>query len=139
VTVDRRAPSWPGNRPSLDERRAVFVYEAARLHADASSSHVVPPPWHRREQAFKDQFVRTVRTMCSEDRKTDPAELHDDWMEAYEAMGWVYGPVRDPDAKTHPDMVPFDDLHPREQAKDTVFIALTEIARLWITDEEDRP
>ena len=51
-------------------------------------------------------------------------------------MGWVYGPVRDVEKKTHPDMVPFDQLEQREQDKDAVFLALCEIARQWIRDEE---
>ncbi len=54
------------------------------------------------------------------------------WVKAYEAMGWRYGPVRDREAKTHPDMLPFDELEQREQDKDAVFVALCEIARLWI-------
>jgi hypothetical protein len=47
-------------------------------------------------------------------------------------MGWTYGPERDPERKTHPDMVPFGDLEQREQDKDAVFLALVEIARDWI-------
>jgi hypothetical protein len=76
--------------------------------------------------------------MCGPDRKSSPEELHDDWVRAYEDMGWRYGPVRDKDAKTHPDMVPFDELGFREQIKDAVFVALCEIARQWIVPDEDR-
>jgi hypothetical protein len=74
--------------------------------------------------------------MCGPDRKTGPEELHDDWVRAYEEMGWTWGEVRDPEAKTHPDMVPFDQLDPRERDKDAVFIALCELARQWVVDYE---
>lgn len=116
----------------LRVRRAIFVYEAARLQAMAVDATVVPERWEEREQAFKDQFLDVVEMMCGLNRKTSPEELHDNWVKAYEEMGWKYGPVRDPDAKTHPDMVPFDELEQREQDKDAVFVALCEIARQWI-------
>ena len=47
-------------------------------------------------------------------------------------MGWVYGEVYDREAKTHPDMVPYWDLGQRERDKDAVFVALCEIARLYV-------
>jgi hypothetical protein len=118
----------------LTERRAVFVYEGARLQAEAVDAPVVPEPWAERDEAFRSQFLDVIDMMCGPDRKSSPEELHDDWVRAYEAMGWRYGPVRDAEAKTHPDMVPFDDLEQREQDKDAVFIALCEIARQWIRE-----
>lgn len=121
----------------LTESRAWFVYEAARLQAEAMNAPVVPEPWEDREEPFKQQFYDVIEMMCGPDRKSSPEELHDDWVKAYEEMGWKYGPERDPEAKTHPDMVPFDELGFREQIKDAVFIALCEIARQWIVPDED--
>ena len=120
---------------SLTEQRAMFVYEGARLQAIAVDAPIVPEPWPEREEPFRAQFRDVIEMMCGPDRKADPEELHDDWVRAYEEMGWRYGPVRDPEAKTHPDMVPFDQLEQREQDKDAVFIALCEIARQWIRDD----
>ena len=57
-------------------------------------------------------------------------------MQAYFAMGWVYGPERCTEAKTHPDLVPYADLNPLERDKDAVFVALCEIARQWVYDHE---
>lgn len=124
---------WPVSGP-LNERRAVFVYEGARMQAAAVDAPIVPEPWPERDEAFRAQFLDVIAMMCGPDRKHSPEELHDDWVRAYEAMGWQYGPVRDREAKTHPDMVPFDDLEQREQDKDAVFVALCEIARQWIND-----
>jgi hypothetical protein len=125
--------TWP-TEGTVNERRAVFVYEGARLQAAAVGAPIVPEPWADRDEAFKAQFLDVIAMMCSTFRKDSPEELHDDWVRAYEAMGWRYGEKRDVEAKTHPDMVPFDDLEPREQAKDAVFVALCEIARQWIVD-----
>jgi RyR domain-containing protein len=119
---------------SITEARARFVYEAARLQAFAVDAPVVPEPFDDRDGPFRLQFLNVIEMMCGPDRKSSPEELHDDWVRAYETMGWRYGPVRDVEAKTHPDMVPFDQLEQREQDKDAVFVALCEIARLWIRE-----
>jgi len=55
-------------------------------------------------------------------------------MQAYFAMGWKFGEVYNSDEKTHPDLVPYADLGQLERDKDAVFVALCEIARLWIYD-----
>lgn len=116
----------------INRQRAWFVYEGARLQAMAVNAPIVPEAYEDREEAFRAQFEQVIERQCGPDRKSSPEELHDDWMRAYEVMGWVYGPVRDVIAKTHPDMVPFDELDPRERDKDAVFVALCEIARQWI-------
>lgn len=122
-------------RSTLEERRAIFVYEAARLQAIAVDAPVVPELWPERDRAFRKQFVAYVDGLCNAAEFPTPEEAHDSWWRAYEAMGWVYGPERDVEAKTHPDMVPFDDLEQREQDKDAVFLALVQIARDWIRPE----
>ena len=50
-----------------------------------------------------------------------PRESHAGWLAEKVATGWVYGPVKDPAAKTHPCMVPFDRLPFSQQAKDVLF------------------
>lgn len=114
------------------EFAAEFVYEGARLQAMAVGAPVIPEPWHEREESFRDQFLEVIEMMMGDGRKSSPEELHEDWVRAYEEMGWVYGAERDAVAKTHPDMVPYRDLEIREQEKDAVFVALCEIARQWI-------
>lgn len=116
----------------LNTRRARFVYEGARLAAIAAKAPIIPEKWGNRERAFIDQFLEVIDRQCGPDRKMSPKELHDDWVEAYEKMGWKYGEVRDTELKTHPDMVPYEELGQLERDKDGVFVALCEIARQWI-------
>lgn len=123
----------------LSVRRAVFVYEAARLQAIAVDAPVVPELWPDRDAAFRDQFVSYLDELCRIDEFPTPEAAHDSWWRAYEAMGWTYGPVRDVEKKTHPDMVPFGDLEQREQDKDAVFLALAQIARDWIASPDSSP
>lgn len=119
----------------LTERCAEFVYEAARLAARAASAPVVPAPWTEREQSFRTQFVAVVERQCGEQRSSSPEELHDSWMQAYHAMGWVYGEVYDRERKVHPDLVSYAELGQLERDKDSVFLALCEIARQYIYEE----
>jgi len=120
----------------LGERRAEFVYNAARLAAIASKAPIVPDQWAEREDAFKKQFLDVIERQCGENRSMSPEELHGSWMQSYLAMGWVYGEVYDREKKTHPDLVPYSKLGQLERDKDAVFVALCEIARQWIYDLE---
>lgn len=47
-----------------------------------------------------------------------PEENHENWMKCKTEQGWVYGEVKDFEKKTHPDMVPFEDMLEVEKKKD---------------------
>ena len=119
---------------TLIARRAAFVYEGARLAAIAANAPIVPEPWCEREDDFRLQFLDVIERQCGPLRSESPEELHGSWMQAYFTNGWVYGEIRDTDARTHPDLVPYAQLGQLEQDKDSVFVALCDIARLWIRD-----
>lgn len=51
-------------------------------------------------------------------------ESHESWCEFKRSGGWVHGPVKDPVAKTHPCLVPYDELPPAQQLKDQLFAAI---------------
>jgi hypothetical protein len=120
----------------LDVRRALFVYDVARLEAMVSYRPVVPEAWDGRSVLFRNQFIDTIARLCADDAPpTTPEAEHESWVRAYEKMGWRYGPVRDPAAKTHPDLVPYADLPEAEREKDEVFLALCEFARKYIRKE----
>lgn len=121
---------------SLNERRAEFIYDAARLAAMAAGAPIIPALWADREQPFREQFLKVIEIECGPHRSVSPEGLHVTWMMAYWDMGWTHGPEYDVERKTHPDLVPYDQLGQLEQDKDAVFVALCEIARLWIYDLE---
>ncbi len=118
----------------LNERRAEFVYNAARLAAQAAGAPVIPVLWAEREDAFRSQFLPVISRQCGPQRSASPEELHGSWMQAYFAMGWTFGEKYDREVKTHPDLVPYAQLGQLERDKDAVFVALCEIARQWIYD-----
>lgn len=121
---------------NLNYRRAVFVYTGAREAAIAAEAPVIPAEWYEREEDFKEQFIKVIERQCGPQRSTSPEELHGSWMQAYYDRGWIYGDTYNAEERIHPDLVPYDKLGKLEQDKDSVFIALCEIARLYIRNEE---
>lgn len=80
-------------------------------------------PWAEAEQWQRDSAIRGVEFALA-NPDAPPSAQHDAWMADKLADGWVYGPVKDPDAKTHPCIVPYDDLPPEQRAKDHTFRAV---------------
>ena len=117
---------------TLTERRAEFVYDAARLAAMATEAPIIPVVWREREESFRDQFLKVIDRQCGEQRSSSPEELHGSWMQSYFAMGWVFGEKYSREDRVHPDLVPYAQLGQLELDKDAVFVALCEIARQWI-------
>ncbi|MEL6727360.1 MAG: RyR domain-containing protein [Pseudomonadota bacterium] len=49
---------------------------------------------------------------------------HDQWVAAKKRDGWKFGHTKDPIAKTHPLLIPFDQLPEVERMKDTLINAI---------------
>ena len=53
-----------------------------------------------------------------------PEDSHNNWMALKMAEGWVYGEFKDPVAKTHPCMLPYDQLPDFQGKKDGMCLAI---------------
>ena len=53
-----------------------------------------------------------------------PEQSHESWLAQKVADGWVYGEVKDAEAKTHPCCRPYEELPPEQKAKDFLFRAV---------------
>jgi RyR domain-containing protein len=58
-----------------------------------------------------------------------PAELHLSWMVSMQERGWRWGAVKDPQQRTHPNLLPYSELPPAEREKDSLFKAIVEWAK----------
>jgi hypothetical protein len=58
-----------------------------------------------------------------------PSAQHEVWREFKEKDGWVYGETKDAEKKTHPCMVPYDQLPQEQKSKDYLFNASFAVAR----------
>lgn len=54
----------------------------------------------------------------------NPIDQHDAWSKDKIADGWVYGPVKDAKAKTHPCLVAYHELPEEQRRKDALFQAV---------------
>jgi hypothetical protein len=79
--------------------------------------------WDEAPEWQKTSAINGV-AFCMENPDAPPSANHDSWMAEKVAAGWVYGAVKDADAKTHPCIVPYDELPASQKAKDYVFKAI---------------
>ena len=115
------------------ENTAKWIYEATREEANWSNRPIVPESWEQRDEKFRKQFVDIIKKYLSMEKLPTPEEAHDSWMDAYFKMGWTYGEVRDMEKKTHPDLLPFNELGQAERDKDAIFLAFVWLARKLLT------
>lgn len=108
---------------------AKWIYEATRVEADWSERPIVPEVWEKRDDKFRNQFVDIIAKYMALDKLPTPEEAHESWNQSYYKMGWKYGKVRDTEAKTHPDLVPFNELPQPEKDKDAIFLAFVWLAK----------
>jgi len=108
-------------RADVDTER---ITEIIRLEAIWSNRSIIPEVWAERDETLRKQMVDIVKRYLAMERLPTPEEAHNSWMKSYFEMGWKYGEKRDPVLKTHPDLVPYNELPKDERDKDAIFLAL---------------
>lgn len=68
--------------------------------------------------------------------EVSPARMHEEWMKAKAQTGWVYGKVKDEILRTHPCMVPYDELPMEQKIKDYLFTCTVESLRNPSAEQE---
>lgn len=110
----------------MDEKQltaiARTVHEAMRGWVMAHGQKPTPP-WLRAEKWMRESTKESVSFAINNPNAPHSAQ-HDQWMEQKKRDGWVYGQVKDADAKTHPMLVAYDDLPEFEKKKDAIVKAL---------------
>lgn len=103
----------------MAEAIAKVAHEVNRGYCEAMGDNS-QPPWEEAPQWQQESAVRGVLFhMNNQDAGADAS--HNSWLAEKEQGGWVYGKEKDPEKKTHPCMVPFDELPREQQAKDYLF------------------
>lgn len=107
---------------------AVICHEANRALCErqGDTSQV---QWHLAPE-WQKQSARDGVAGILEGRIEGPLDAHASWMAQKLREGWTFGPVKDPEKRTHPCLVPYAELPASQRVKDRVFFALvTAIAR----------
>lgn len=92
-----------------------------------------PNPIDTRHVRLPDRLLDLVERLA--------AHTHDVWAQKRMREGWTYGPSRDDNAKTHPDLVPYDQLPESEKEYDrsTAISAIKAVVALGYRIEEAYP
>lgn len=101
---------------------AAICHEANRMYCFALGDDSQPtwgdaPGWQRASAESGVMFHLR-------NSNAGPSGSHENWLKDKEADGWVYGEVKDADAKTHPCIVPFDALPMEQRLKDSLFVGI---------------
>ena len=120
-------------REDFIEMTAKVAHEANRAYCQTIGDYSQPswedaPDWQkdsaRNGVAFRLDHPHTPHYMS-----------HDNWLKHKEAEGWTYGPVKDPEKKQHPCMLPYGKLPDEDKQKDALFCNIVFAMQWYFTVE----
>lgn len=105
---------------TIIEACAKASHEANRLYCASLGDHSQvawedAPEWHR------DSLRKGVAGALG---GNTPEQSHEGWLAIKRRAGWIWGPTKDTDLKTHPLMVPYADLPPEQRVKNAIFVSV---------------
>lgn len=115
-----------------NEQIARVCHEANRAYCQ-SIGDMSQPVWDEAPEWQKKSAVNGVAfhiESMNNGVEPNPAASHENWLKEKLADGWVYGEKKDPDAKTHPCCIAYDQLPADQRQKDYIFIAV--VKAFWL-------
>jgi hypothetical protein len=108
--------------PFTEEQRWLAASAAHQANKEYCESigDMSQPAWNDAPDWQKHSALDGVRFAIDNDFPL-PEAMHENWMKVKLADGWVYGEVKDADAKTHPCLVPYAELPEAQRMKDDIF------------------
>lgn len=105
-----------------DYKIAELCHEVNKAYCESiddfsQTSWVDAPEWQR------DSAINGVKFHLNNEN-IKPEDSHNSWMKQKIEEGWVYGEVKDPEKKTHPCMVKYNQLPVEQRSKDYIFKAI---------------
>lgn len=110
----------------MKERYIELCAEAAHeaCRAFGMSISQIIPPWRDAPYEMRKSVLDGVHGVIAGDT---PEQSHERWCLGKWEDGWVYGPYKDAGAKTHPCLVPYEQLPERDRAKDHIFTIVVKL------------
>ena len=103
---------------------AMVCHEANRAYC-RSIGDFSQPTWDGAPDWQKDSAITGALARLN-DPSLSSEDIHQKWVEYKAADGWGYGEVKDAEKKTHPCMVPYDQLPSDQKRKDALFNGIVE-------------
>jgi hypothetical protein len=108
-------------RQYTDEEIARVIH-ASNAELQRIQDDPVPSlPWDSESAELRAGVIANVRN--ARDGMT-PRLLHEMWVRDKQEHGWKLGPEKDSEAKTHPCMVPYQELPDYQRDKNRLFVAI---------------
>ncbi len=106
---------------------ARICHEANRALQVALNDPAIPvcQEWDHEDDGVRDSAIKGVVFHLGQE--VTPRESHESWMRAKMEDGWVYGERKNLEAKSHPCLVPYDDLKPQDRVKDELFSSIVKV------------
>lgn len=98
---------------------AQVAHEVNRAYS-ASLGDMSHLPWAKAGDAQRASILAGVDMHLANPSST-PQDQHGAWLTAKTADGWTYGEVKDDEKKTHPCLLPYDQLPQDQRSKDWIF------------------
>ncbi len=104
---------------------AFVCHEANRALTALICDVPVQPSWASVSEDMRASCIRGVEFALANPNATADMQ-HEAWAAERRAQGWVYGSVKDVSLKTHPALVPYDQLPEGTRLKDVLFRAVVQ-------------
>jgi len=111
--------------PSLEVLQIALVcHQANKAWCEANDDRT-QKDWHGAEGWQRQSAIKGVEFRLKNPNAGHDAQ-HNSWLEEKVNDGWVYGKVKDAVAKTHPCILPFDELPDFQKKKYALFCAIVD-------------
>lgn len=126
---------------TAEQHKHITVYDIAMACHEANRSlqfalgEDPAAKWGNISQDMRASAVDGVRASLS--GVSTPEGLHQNWMDFKTAQGWIYGPDKSEKKKTHPCLVPYEDLPEEQRAKDHLFSSVVSALKPLLINAEE--
>lgn len=113
------------------EQIATICHEANRAYC-ATLGDFSQPEWNSAPQWQRDSAIKGVEfhwKSLQRGAEPVPSASHESWLEEKRRDGWCFGPVKDPEKKTHPCFLPYTGLPVEQRMKDYIFAGI--VKSIW--------
>ena len=102
------------------ELAAKIAHNVNVAYCTAIGDQITLGDWEHCPEWQKESCIAGVKFHMVNPEST-PKDSHNSWLAHKLKDGWVYGPIKDSEMKTHPYMLPYEDLPLEQKVKDYLF------------------
>lgn len=116
---------------SAENGMALFVELTARACHEANRKYCQSigddsqVPWEEASESIKQSVYSGVLHIIENPQAT-PEDSHKNWLKDKAKAGWIYGTEKSEQYRTHPCIVPYDELPVEQKIKNEIFMMVVE-------------